>query len=591
MGVHLDEPSSPLPQRWLHSDLDDVVLQLSNPIHHVSKVPKTSVVSTSSSVRTMTAGGVPSSSYSLSSTTSSHYSSHTHSSADCHCGSGGGGGSSGGGSRGGVGVTASRPVRVSLDSGMGRGPRGLPRAPEGGGGRSLSLDVTEKGDRHLEKDLHEKCRIHSAASSISKSSSSVVSTSDRQRYVHTWRESKAGPRQRPGLSDTLRNHRSLETDDPSSCTDYSSMISCEDAASNISKSSTISSLCSNLDLDEGCRDVHVRVKKSATTTVLNDRVSFDCDSTPEVSDNDVSEGTSSSAPKDIAEEGRAVVTKKEKEKEPKKRRFGKKMLPRPLRRSQSAGCAKDVPAHALFLQHQIGDKGIDTLEERLKRSTQSPSQEEEAEDEDWGNARRPPPPHARPIHKTASADAAMMARDEYGNVNSQAKAKRSLAKTMKRKLLFLRRRHTDTTLGSVLKGDGKQVTKIHPEDALQWSRSFESLLMDKAGLELFRGFLRSEFSDENLEFWIACEDFKSVKSSKVPAVAQKIYTDFVAAQAPREINLDAKTRVKTLSNLDHPSKEIFEEAQRKVQALMEKDSYPRFLESDVYQRIIRSQKS
>ncbi|KAK7478765.1 hypothetical protein BaRGS_00029976 [Batillaria attramentaria] len=231
------------------------------------------------------------------------------------------------------------------------------------------------------------------------------------------------------------------------------------------------------------------------------------------------------------------------------------------------------------------------LEERLKRSTQSPSQEEEAEDEDWGNARRPPPPHARPIHKTASADAAMMARDEYGNVNSQAKAKRSLAKTMKRKLLFLRRRHTDTTLGSVLKGDGKQVTKIHPEDALQWSRSFESLLMDKAGLELFRGFLRSEFSDENLEFWIACEDFKSVKSSKVPAVAQKIYTDFVAAQAPREINLDAKTRVKTLSNLDHPSKEIFEEAQRKVQALMEKDSYPRFLESDVYQRIIRSQKS
>ena len=51
---------------------------------------------------------------------------------------------------------------------------------------------------------------------------------------------------------------------------------------------------------------------------------------------------------------------------------------------------------------------------------------------------------------------------------------------MKRKLLFLRRRHTDTTLGTVMKAEGKEVSKIHPDDALQWSRSFESLLLDKS---------------------------------------------------------------------------------------------------------------
>jgi hypothetical protein len=28
------------------------------------------------------------------------------------------------------------------------------------------------------------------------------------------------------------------------------------------------------------------------------------------------------------------------------------------------------------------------------------------------------------------------------------------------------------------------------------------------GLELFKGFLKSEFSEENLEFWIACEEFR-----------------------------------------------------------------------------------
>lgn len=56
------------------------------------------------------------------------------------------------------------------------------------------------------------------------------------------------------------------------------------------------------------------------------------------------------------------------------------------------------------------------------------------------------------------------------------------------------------------------------------------------GLELFRDFLQSEFSEENIEFWIACEQYKTLKSSKLNAQAQKIYTDFVAIQAPREVS-------------------------------------------------------
>jgi len=54
-------------------------------------------------------------------------------------------------------------------------------------------------------------------------------------------------------------------------------------------------------------------------------------------------------------------------------------------------------------------------------------------------------------------------------------------------------------------------------------------------LELFRDFLRSEFSDENLEFWIACEEYKQYKSNKLEAEAQRIFGDFVAVQAPREV--------------------------------------------------------
>ena len=57
------------------------------------------------------------------------------------------------------------------------------------------------------------------------------------------------------------------------------------------------------------------------------------------------------------------------------------------------------------------------------------------------------------------------------------------------------------------------------------------------GLELFRDFLRTEFSEENIEFWIACEEYKSCKSNKLDAQAQKIFSDFVAVQAPHEVSL------------------------------------------------------
>ena len=55
------------------------------------------------------------------------------------------------------------------------------------------------------------------------------------------------------------------------------------------------------------------------------------------------------------------------------------------------------------------------------------------------------------------------------------------------------------------------------------------------GLDLFREFLRTEFSEENIEFWIACEDYKNVHSNKLNTEAQRIYTDFIAVQAPHEV--------------------------------------------------------
>jgi len=41
-----------------------------------------------------------------------------------------------------------------------------------------------------------------------------------------------------------------------------------------------------------------------------------------------------------------------------------------------------------------------------------------------------------------------------------------------------------------------------------------------------------------------------------------------------------------MKNLNNPDKETFDLAQSKIQGLMEKDSYPRFLKSSVYTDLI-----
>lgn len=57
------------------------------------------------------------------------------------------------------------------------------------------------------------------------------------------------------------------------------------------------------------------------------------------------------------------------------------------------------------------------------------------------------------------------------------------------------------------------------------------------GLAAFRAFLKSEFCEENIEFWLACEDFKKTKSpQKLSSKARKIYTDFIEKEAPKEVS-------------------------------------------------------
>ncbi|XP_068604679.1 regulator of G-protein signaling 5b [Brachionichthys hirsutus] len=133
--------------------------------------------------------------------------------------------------------------------------------------------------------------------------------------------------------------------------------------------------------------------------------------------------------------------------------------------------------------------------------------------------------------------------------------------------------------------------KLNVDEPIKWKESFDQLLTSQNGLCLFRAFLVSEFSEENIAFYLACEDYKATKPSKLAAKAKKIYDKFIGADAPREVNLDHATKAITRENMENPKDSSFELAQAKIYTLMEKDCYPRFLKSPTYLEVSRQAKT
>lgn len=59
---------------------------------------------------------------------------------------------------------------------------------------------------------------------------------------------------------------------------------------------------------------------------------------------------------------------------------------------------------------------------------------------------------------------------------------------------------------------------------------------------------------------------------------------------PLQVNLDSYTRDHTKDNLQNVTRSCFDLAQRRIYGLMEKDSYPRFLRSELYLDLINQKK-
>ncbi|MGH0158596.1 UNVERIFIED_CONTAM: hypothetical protein FKN15_000320 [Acipenser sinensis] len=143
-------------------------------------------------------------------------------------------------------------------------------------------------------------------------------------------------------------------------------------------------------------------------------------------------------------------------------------------------------------------------------------------------------------------------------------------------------------------------TKLRVE---RWSFSFTELLNDPLGRKEFMQFLEKEFSAENLCFWEACEDLRHGEHSKIAQKVEEVYQQFLVPGASKWVNIDSKTMEKTLEGIKSPHRYVLDDAQMHIYFLIKhryvlddaqmhiyflikKDSYPRYMKSQMYKSLL-----
>lgn len=99
--------------------------------------------------------------------------------------------------------------------------------------------------------------------------------------------------------------------------------------------------------------------------------------------------------------------------------------------------------------------------------------------------------------------------------------------------------------------------------------------------------MKKEFSEENIDFWVKCENFKKFSDiEEMKAEASNIWQTYLDTSSMCQINVDNKARSSCQEALQNPNNTMFELAQTQIFTLMKYDSYSRFLKSQMYKDCI-----
>ncbi|XP_008284508.1 axin-1 isoform X2 [Stegastes partitus] len=131
---------------------------------------------------------------------------------------------------------------------------------------------------------------------------------------------------------------------------------------------------------------------------------------------------------------------------------------------------------------------------------------------------------------------------------------------------------------------------------LKWAESLHSLLDDQDGIQLFRTFLKQEECADMLDFWFACSGFRKLEANegneeKKVKLAKAIYKKYILDNngiVSRQIKPATKSFIKDCVMKLHIDPAMFDQAQTEIQTMIEENTYPLFLKSDLYLEYTRT---
>nr|XP_026691399.1 regulator of G-protein signaling egl-10-like isoform X1 [Ciona intestinalis] len=128
-------------------------------------------------------------------------------------------------------------------------------------------------------------------------------------------------------------------------------------------------------------------------------------------------------------------------------------------------------------------------------------------------------------------------------------------------------------------------------EAKSWALSFEMLIQSDLGQQYFEEHLKKEFSDENLNFYCEVMYLKCSKEKEVDQLIKAIFNDYISPNGSTPVNIDTQVVKHVKQELKQAkSRYIFDAALDHIYTLMRKDSYKRFLTSNIYKDAVANAK-
>eukprot|EP01156_Anaeramoeba_ignava_P022608 Anaeramoba_ignava/c20857_g1_i1.p1 GENE.c20857_g1_i1~~c20857_g1_i1.p1 ORF type:complete len:1534 (+),score=438.75 c20857_g1_i1:501-4604(+) len=236
-------------------------------------------------------------------------------------------------------------------------------------------------------------------------------------------------------------------------------------------------------------------------------------------------------------------------------------------------------------EEQLKNEELDILRHRLKAREERKKQRTELSK----SAQQSPPNGNANSHANANSNTHANANS---NTHANANSNTNIDETSELTQEIIAKSSLEVRKYTVFKKKSHAVLIQSPNETTK-RIPFPEILANQTYIAFFEEFLKSEYCDENLMFYVSVQNMKTLDEDDnelLVLAAKDIYDTYISSESQFEININFEIR-NTITEKIHSkifTKHIFDSAQQAIRQLLERDSYPRFLKSPSYQKLLSS---